>query len=390
MSLAVFGQSAGESEHGRAGNNNTYAVTDIERNGFKWSSLRTLNLSTGVYSNILVTLLNNNETQPPAGTPPVIAFNGVAAMALDEDNSKLFYIPMLTDQLFYIDLRTMTRHLVTSHFTGLMPKASDQSNIITRMVIGDDGKGYALTNDGHHFLRFNTNNNATVTDLGSLVDDPANNEMSVHNLCSSFGGDLLADDEGHLYLFTSRNHVFKINIQSRIARFLGTVSNLPSNFTTSGAVVNKPEKKIVIVSALDSSDIYTVNLETLVARPFNAHSPYHPADLANGSVLKTKDHDHHDNWVMLSGNPGDSRVRLFPNPVTDKQFKIQFTDINAGTYTIEINDTKGKSVMLKSVTIGGKDNLVTVALPGIISGGIYLIRISTDNKALYSGKIVVE
>jgi hypothetical protein len=363
------------------------------RNGMKWNSLRTLDLGTGTYSNILVDLLNNNETQPPPGAPNTILYNGVAAIAHDQENKRLYFTPMLTDMLYYIDLRNMNRYLVTDHFTGLMPKESDQSNIVTRMVIGDDNRGYALTNDGRHLIRFRTNNNnPSVTDLGSLLDAPGNNEMSVHNLCSSFGGDLVADDNGHLYLFTSRNHVFKINIQTKVARYLGTITNLPPGFTTSGAVVNRTEKKIIIVSAVDSSDLYTVNLETLVARPFNADRPFHPSDLANGSVFETREHDGHrsNERIVISDDENNEKIRLYPNPVTGKEFKIQFTDVNAGTYSIEVTDARGKSILIKSVAIGGNGNIVSINLPGVISSGIYFIRIMTDNKTRYSAKILVE
>ena len=82
---------------------------------------------------------------------------GVAAMALDKRNNRLYYTPMFIDQLRYIDLKTMKVYFVTGfEFTGVKTKATDQSNIVTRMAIGDDGNGYALTNDGNHLLQFTT------------------------------------------------------------------------------------------------------------------------------------------------------------------------------------------------------------------------------------------
>lgn len=388
MTLVVCCQ---EERGGHHSSNNTYAVTDSMRNGVKWNVLRTLDLRTGTYSNILTPLLNGNDLSLPPGAPGIVANNAVAAIAHDKENKKLYYTAMLTDKLYCIDLKTMRRTLVSNRFTGLMPKASDQSNIITRMVIADDNKGYALTNDGNHLIRFRTNsNNPSVTDLGSLIDAPGNNEMSVHNLCSSFGGDLVADDDDNLYLFTSRNHVFKINTRTRITRYMGTVLNLPANFTTSGVAVDKSEGKVVLVSAVDSSGLYSVNINTLAAKKIDAAHPYHPADLANSFVLETKrKHDHFD--TKIQSNSKDGSISIYPNPVVSKEFKIDFNNFEAGTYTISVTDVNGKSITNKSVTLGGKVNTVVVDLPATITSGIYMVRV-TDylNNTWNTGKILVE
>src|SRR5690606_40297062 len=134
---------------------------------------------------------------------------------------------MFIDQLRYIDLRTMNVYYVTaSDFTGMTVKSADQSNIITRMTIGDDGYGYALTNDGTNLIRFSTGKDFTVTNLGRLLDAPENNAVSVHNSCTSYGGDMIADNDGNLYILSARNHVFKVDIETRVATHLGSVKNL--------------------------------------------------------------------------------------------------------------------------------------------------------------------
>jgi hypothetical protein len=127
----------------------------------------------------------------------------VAAMAYDRKNNRIWYTPMFIDQLRYVDLKTMKVFYVTDNaLTGMAAKSSDQSNIVTRMVIADDGNGYALTNDGNKLIRFNTKK-AIITDLGPLTDDPKNNGVSIHNYCSSFGGDMIADDDGNLIIVSA-------------------------------------------------------------------------------------------------------------------------------------------------------------------------------------------
>jgi len=150
-----------------------YAITDITKEGANWSSLRRIDLKSGAFSEVL---LNGNDASSLAyddatkkqmnepftdarfGKTANAAFGtGVAAIAYDKRNNRLYYTPMFINQLRYIDLKTMKVYFVpTSDNTGLQIKANDQSNIITRMTIGADGNGYALSNDGNHLLRFTT------------------------------------------------------------------------------------------------------------------------------------------------------------------------------------------------------------------------------------------
>jgi hypothetical protein len=367
-----------------------YAVTDEVRDGVKWNYLRNIDLRTGSFSNILTRLLNDNDMLPVPNTTP---YNGVAAIAYDKENKRLYYTPMLIDRLSYIDLKTMRTYIVTNKFTGLTPKTPDQGNIFTRMVIAVDENGYALTNDGRHFIRFKTDKKSTIIDLGSLVDAPGNNEMSVHNACSSFGGDIIADDEGHLYLFSSRNHVFRINIKTKVAKYLGTVNGLPANFTTSGVAVNN-QNKIVLISAVDASDIYTVDINTLVASKLNANNPWHTSDLANSNILRTSNNNNRSGVEMIVSSGvylRNDSIQLFPNPVTSGEFKIQFAGIKPGKYTVDVIDAKGQVVVRKIMDAGGKTYFSTIILPGIISKGLFVVRITDqNNKALFNDKIIVQ
>ena len=367
----------------------TYAVTDSTRNGVKWNFLRTLDLRTGVYGDELVPLLSGSDLPEP---PPNVGGNGSAAVAFDTKNNRLYYTPMFLDRLAYIDLRTLRNYIITDNFTGLMPKMSDQSNIITRMFIDDDGRGYALTNDGNHFITFATKPNGSITDLGSLVDGPGNNNISVHNACSSFGGDIVADNDGNLYLFTSGNYVFKITIATKLTQYLGSVTGLPDNFKISGAVVDRSGQNIVVVSSVDVSDIYNVDVKTLAATHVNANSPWQASDLANGFVLKTKRQPSISANAVV-GNEGlnDNGIHLFPNPVTHGELKVSFSDKHEGVYLIKLLNAEGKSVLTKSLNLAGDRNIVLIDLPGIVTAGVYLVTVFDASKSpVYNGKIIVE
>lgn len=361
-----------------------YTVTDSVQNGVKWNYLRKIDLRTGAFNGILLRLLNTNDTVANSSL-----FNGVAAIALDEKNKRLYFTPMLTDHLSYVDLKTMRTHIVTNSFTGLFPKAADQRDIFTRMVIADDDNGYALTNDGKHLVRFNVKNNG-IKDLGSLVNAP-NNEVSVHEICSSYGGDIIAADDGLLYLITSRNHVFKINIETKIAKYMGTITGLPESFTTSGAAVDYRTSRVVVGSALNASDIYSVDFKTLAAVGLSSVNPWYLSDLANSNMLKKKKEKEHEHGIFVNANNNSDNeaIQLYPNPVITNDFKIQFTKTEAGSYSIHVWNVVGRIVTTQVETLSGKNNIVTIKLPEFTSKGIYIVRITNkNNKTVFSEKII--
>jgi len=362
-----------------------YIVTDSVHNGAKWNYLRKIDLRTGSFSNILLRLLSRNDTVANSAL-----FNGVAAIALDEKNNRLYYTAMLTDKLSYVDLRTMRTYIVTNRFTGLFPKATNQSDVFTRMVIADDENGYALTNDGNHLVEFSTKNNS-IRNLGELTDAAYNN-VSVHEICSSYGGDMIAAEDGLLYLITSRNHVFKIKIETRVAKYMGTITGLPKAFTTSSAAVDFRNNRVVIGSSVDATDIYAVDFKTLVAAGLHSTNAWLSSDLANSNILKMKKDEEEDDRSMLVNTDLTSTelIQVFPNPVTSNEFKIQFANTQAGNYTVNLINFTGQIITSKTENLSGKNNIVSVKLPALTGEGIYIVKITySNNKTVFSDKIIV-
>ncbi|RYZ52714.1 MAG: hypothetical protein EOO14_16360, partial [Chitinophagaceae bacterium] len=244
-----------------------YAITDITKEGAGWNALRMLDLQTGQYSDVL---LNGTEAarkaydastrkeltlQPDAKWGNLLQApfaTGVAAAAFDRAHNRLYFTPMFVDQLRYIDLKTMQVYHVGNDFSGTGNMHNDEAKIITRMVIAPDGYGYAISNDGSAFIRFSTGKKATIEKLGALVDAPSNNGISIQNRCTSFGGDMISDDEGNLFILTARNNVFKVNTTNKVATHLGAIQNLPANYTVNGAVVDN-EGALLVSSAVDAS-----------------------------------------------------------------------------------------------------------------------------------------
>jgi hypothetical protein len=243
-------------------------------------------------------------------------------------------------------------------------------------------------------IRFSTGKKLQIEDMGSLVDDPANKGVSIHNSCSSFGGDVVADDDGNMYVFSARNHVFKINIESRVATHLGIVSGLPADFTINGAAVNE-NNEVVVSSAVQSSSLYIINTKNWTAAALTPSAVWHSSDLANSNLLVSGNKPKATNVDLISRPvPEDllsNKISVYPNPVTNNQFTIQFGAVDAGNYSVQVTDAMGRQVSQQSVIISGDNQLQVIKLPPSSARGIYLVKVTNANgKAVSSTKIVVQ
>lgn len=387
-----------------------YAITDAPNQLNNWSQLRILDLRGKQYSGSLVDGLSGQQvaldalTRKPfvaaapynkMGFPEQPAFSsGVAALALDSRNNRLYYTPMFIDQLRYIDLKTLQVYYVNLPFTGKPMKSSDQGNIVTRMVIASDGYGYAMTNDGSQLIRFSTSKKTEITDLGRIADDPANKDVSIHSSCSSYGGDMIADDDGNLYVFSARNQVFRIRTDSKVATHLGTVSGLPAGFSINGAAVIE-DNKILVASAAEAASLFVVDPKNWSATALPLGSTiWHTSDLANGNLL-VSGHKKNMETVEMISTPaeitGTGRIGIYPNPVTDNRFVLQFGQLAAGNYTLQVTDVMGRQVLQQQVISSGEYHAQRISLPASASKGVYLVKLlDGGSKTAFSSKIVVQ
>ena len=372
----------------------TYAITSEKQGEYVWTAVREIDFKTGEFTKTLISNTRKQDillrtSNANINSNNFITGKGVAAAAYDKVNNRLYFSEMLGNDLKYIDLANSTQHELSvgatinqQYSTG--NKNADESNIITRMAFSKSGLGYALTNDGNSLIQFTTDANPTITNLGALRDSRKNKSISIHTQCTSWGGDLIGDDYGNLYLISMRNNVFKIFINTMEAEFIGTISNLPATFTTNGAAADD-EGNILLSSAVNSDSYYRVNPLTLEATPIKGGKEmYSISDLANGNlVFQRKSSITND--ILVAENA----VMVYPNPVINKNINVNFNKLQTGNYVIEVADINGKLVKNKNININGttseKINLDKSA------AGIYLLRVVDANgKTVYTKKVVIE
>lgn len=382
-----------------------YVVTDVNKEGANWSFLRKVDLQSGNYSDVLLSGNDAKKMAYDAGSKKQLtkpftderfgnvanaAFGtGVAAIAYDKKNQRLFYTPMFVNQLRYIDLKSMDVFFLDgSDLDGMKQKQNDQSNIMTRMTMGLDGNGYILSNDGKHLVQFSSGKKVNITQLGALVDAPANT-VSIHNAGSSYGGDMIADDDGNLFVFSARNHVFKVSIETKIATYLGIVTDLPAQFTTNGAAVND-KNEIILASAVGTSSLYAIDFKTLKATPVKSDLIWRSSDLGSSNLLATRLVVPPAKLISAVNEKPDGRVQIYPNPVINKQFALQFNQME-GNYTVQVSDVMGRQKMQNIVNVKGKGQIESVQLPATTLKGVYLVKVlDYTNKTVFTRKIVVQ
>lgn len=398
-----------------------YAITGGQKGANDWTEVRLVDVTTGeevqtIYQKAQdVKVLNartGKEVQKKEATDAKAVLDQPfatlsAACAYDKKHERLYYTPMGINQLRYIDLKGKTPkvYYFEGEAFGVLSSRHDVPNQITRMVIASDGDGYALTNDGHHLIRFTTGKKPVITDLGSINDD-ASNAVSVHD-GGGYGGDMIADAKANLYLITANRGVYKIGIENKTASYLGFIRGLPRGFSTNGAIA-EGGSSVIVSSSSSTQGYYRFDLNTLKAEKLDAAGPvYNASDLANGTLaFDKKKQDRRDpppadvkpeDAIMAKQAPAvedvvvKNAISVFPNPVTAGLVKLSFADQPRGKYQVQLLDVSGKLLSTQEVNVGSKLQVEELRLPEGIAKGSYVVKVlGITNKVSLTNKIVVQ
>lgn len=383
----------------------SYAITGKVNNNFFWADIKQVDLATG---KVIKTLFEADKTvfkiinADNASDARIATANptgfGVAACALDAVHNRLYFAPIHFSDINYLDLNQPEARFTTVK-AGLLARPAgngfqSEENQITRMVIAADGYGYALTNDANHLVRFSTGKNAAVQDLGPVIDAAENKGISVHNKCSSWGGDMVADAFGKLVIVTASHNIFNIDVDARTAKFAGTITGLPANFSTNGAAVDD-DGNMVVSSANVFEGLYKVNMKDLSAvKIVSTEKPFNASDLANGNFLLQKEADAARNFELTKSMlplTTISDTKVFPNPVTGSQFRVLMEGQKTGRYTIVVTDLAGRTLQSKVISITKAPQTTTINLARRQAKGTYMVNVLNDNKQVVSTeKLVLE
>lgn len=329
----------------------------------------------------------------------------VACMAFDAKNNRLYYVPQQLSELRYLDLNKTEPSFTCfeSQSLNLMHNKDDVANQISRMAIGADGFGYALTNDGEHLIRFSTQETPVIQDLGVLVDNTSNQVM-VRSSCTSWGGDIVGAADGSLYLITGRNHIFKVSTSSRKADYVGMIKNLPQEFTSNGASVDEDGNLVVSCGSSlgkNFSALYKVNMNSLEAQPVGEKIGVgNISDMASSNLLFQKNNKTQTQGSDIAFMPVTPeaendlpKVTIFPNPIrSNSRFQVNTSNFkDKGEYRLNLLDASGKAIMEAKLNINAGKNSQSFNFPSRNAKGVYFVQVTDPfNRTVYSQQLIVE
>ena len=397
-----------------AQSNKAYAITGDGNNDFLWMNIREVDLQSGQVTKTIfqrsktdfrLTDVATKQTVDQKTTGNILGSRDyptstmVAAAAYDRNSNKLFFVPMRMGELRWMDLNVKNEtpqfYTITSDILKVAADPRDEANNLTRMVIGADGNGYAISNDGNHLIRFTTGKKPVITDLGNLVDAESNKGLSIHNKCSSWGGDMIADAYGKLYVISANQQVFVVDVDTRIATYKGAITGLPAGYTTNGAAVNS-DGDIIVSSANKFDGYFKVKLSDLSAVKIEGSDiKYNASDLAGSNLLLQKEADAAGKFAAVDSKlipmATTSESKVFPNPVTASSFNVLFDGKKEGTYTIILTDLAGRSMQSKVVNITKGTQTENVILNTRPSKGMYIVKVVDENKqTVLTEKVMIQ
>ncbi len=385
-----------------------YIITGNTKGSFNWANVKLVDLGTG---EVLQSVYNTtdpvtNVCNARTGKAITIAsekgvedatrlpFAGLsAACAYDATHKRLYYTPLYLNELRYIDLSKETPQICYFEGEAFSSNAdrNNDANHFTRMVMGGDGNGYALSNDGNHFVRFTTGRKAVITDLGALQDDAFNDTFSIHKRSTGWGGDMVADVYGNLYVITAFHSVFKVDPAKRIATFITKIEGLPESFTTNGAVIND-DGKLVVGSANVTDGYYEIDMYTWKITGLKGGSNvFNPSDMANGNLAFQKDTKTIPVAGVIAADDKDGRISLYPNPVSTGVFRVNLPGKITGLLAIQVTDITGKLLHQQMVNATGYTQVAEVRMTQRPAQGVYMVKVlNNSKKAVFTDKLVVE
>ena len=385
-----------------------FAITSASRGTAIWTEVKMIDLSSG---EIVQTIYDNTRSNVEAFNArngkvirikdeqgritdqQYLPFSTLsAACAYDRRHNRLYYTPMYLNQLRYIDLDKPNKGLhyfENETFSGAA-NLTNEANHITRMVIASDGNGYALSNDGRHLVRFTTGRKPVITDLGSLTDDPANNGISIHTKATSWGGDMIADASGSLYVISAQRAVFRIDLLSRRATYINTISGMPVDYTTNGAAV-AANGKLVVSSATSTDAYYEVDMKTWQASRIRNNGPvFNTSDLANGNLATIDETSRQEISLIDREIIRNTNISVYPNPVSEGIFRVSFNNRTTGRHDIQLLDLTGRTITHRAISVGNQGQVEELTVPSGTASGVYFVKVlNNSKKTVFADKVII-
>lgn len=283
----------------------------------------------------------------------------VVGMSYDNKNQHIIFIGMYSPDIYTYNMRSgETKRIYatgTAHSKCALPKQ------FSRMATSSDGVSYALNNEATQLIEIRPSNGSyAVKELGALSTDINFNQLKF------YGGDLIADDSGNLYLISAMSQVVKISPKNMTATYMGSVQGLEEKYTSNGAAVMANGK--VLLSNASGKGFYSLDFESMKADKIASKSSTPLYDLASPYFLKDTD----------SSIVSNRFVSVYPTKVTNRQITVSVNSKLEGMGQVIIYDIVGNELLSSKMNLTNPLNSKEVNLNSL-SPGNYIIKVVDEN-----------
>lgn len=334
------------------------AATGLTKGKIEFNDFRTIDVNNLSTTSVLLTKADkiNFESSTTESTKTCSCGKYIAAMTMAQ-NGNLFYLPMNGSKVSMVDTSSKTGSLIDVPNSLIDNK--NQSTYFARMTTGSDGFIYTLNNDGSELLKISAN--GSVQNLG-MVNGIAQHVKALGNDTAVYGGDMIADAFGNLYVISAAAHVFKFNPNKLKAEYIGKISGLADGYTVNGVAVMKDGN--VLLATTSAHGLYTMDMNTLEAT-FKADYSVPVYDLSSPYFLRQNMMDE------IAGT--QSKYSLYPTIVKDSELNIVSKSNENSNLQVSVWNLNNKQIYSKSLTVNAIGDY-KVNLNGSLQPGIYVLK----------------
>ncbi len=365
-----------------------YALTGKSAQQIHFNDLRSLHVDSGTPGTVLlsaeadVSVFSQNiksMVKESRQSLHHVQAPAMAALAYSKSGHELIFSPMYSSNIYVMNGKTRQITLVEN--TAVKTTACDLNSHITRMTAGSDGNIYALNNAGTQLIKISKENGRyAVTDLGAVKGTAAGPEESLATVQVGFGGDMVADAQGNLYVFSASGNVFKLSLQSMTSAFVGKITGLPEGYSLNGAAVTSDGS--VIIGSAKSEGFYKVNFDGLSANSVKGGLQYPVYDLASAHLLKESSKSNPESAI--------AGIEVYPTRVTSGELYVRIADPTVTTALINLYDSSGTKVLSKMVRNSPASDTAALNVANL-KKGLYIVSVNSEKgEQLYSVKILIE
>lgn len=80
--------------------------------------------------------------------------------------------------------------------------------------------------------------------------------------------------------------------------------------------------------------------------------------------------------VFTVADTKTAALTVYPNPVTNKQVNVQLSNLNKGSYSIEVYNNLGQAILSKAIQFDGGTTSLSLQLPTSVNAGLYRLSVS--------------